>query len=364
MSARRSGRGERGQAAVELALGGVLFVAIIMLGIYLSELSFFTLKVQEANAFAMYEVTRSRSHLYSQGKLGSQASIYQDVSKTEERVETRTQARYADFNGAANGAPGAKLVFAKGMNLEVECGQRNGGFALPPVGGMPGRDVRRDTSNALGRYYRDAAMGCSTEAEVTSVGLPRFFWQDTGGGYAREAFSKDLTLKLCGAGRAAGGSCPGEYKVLMGDWAIEGPPGSMLNADHTVAERNDAFDRNDSYHDIVRHLFEQSGQKYDANRDVGRSPAMEFARWIGGYVPDGPHMGAPMDERAFYMSYAGPEHDYLDSLAGAPSSSGASCTLCHYNTTGTSPVTGPQAYMPDPNWKKIRSRCFLGLPGC
>ena len=92
----------RGQATVELALGSIVFVGVLLIGIHLAEYAQLSLKVQEAQTFAMWDASLRR--VQTRGADGSTNSQpFDRTMDTVSGVAPRAQRRYADFDGVRNG---------------------------------------------------------------------------------------------------------------------------------------------------------------------------------------------------------------------------------------------------------------------
>ena len=70
---RRHRVGPRGQGVVELALSALLMVTVLIVGIYLCEVAFLNLKVQEAANAAMWESTGRSTSDFSNAMAGGRA---------------------------------------------------------------------------------------------------------------------------------------------------------------------------------------------------------------------------------------------------------------------------------------------------
>jgi hypothetical protein len=196
-------------------------------------------------------------------------------------------------------------------------------------------------------------------------------------------------MRVCAIGRAVSGNCRGRYALLLGDWSLDGPPGSPLNADYPfqrttddppspytrhnhveppVANNNDQ--RNWPYKQMAWELFKASGAGYHAGQP-GLSASLQMAKAMEPtrknfsmaenlYNERQPHaddLPPAQDGEDFAFSYAGPERGSQDVFP-------TSCPPCHFNTNGTATVDGPregEALWLGHRWIDVRRPCFLGL---
>lgn len=365
----------RGQATVELALGATLLVTIIMLGLYLTEVSFLSLKVQEASNAALWDATGRPAHDFRNPNSGTATGNPYDgiLTATPGAIERR----YRDFDAWRNAPAGTRRLFAQAGGLDVSCEQApaTGGGAIaynvPPVTQRSdGQLVPGATNAQLREWYRPrGGTVCTSSATVAAFDLPTQFLDDADDGFFAARFRGEQPIRLCGAGRAVSGSCSAGYGILLGDWGLDGPPTSRIVRDSVLPESPNVNVNNGNvpYRQMVRELFEVTGRRYYAGRVTGGS-ASRFAARVGDTAGRTPH-----NERRFYMSYAGSEHNYVDMLEPEEVIP-ARCRTCHYNTNGSFTVTGNPLFNPnarkiedddrDRNWHWLRRRCFLGLGGC
>ncbi|MFY0582594.1 hypothetical protein ACN28S_57375 [Cystobacter fuscus] len=92
----------RGQALVETALGTMVFVTILVFGIYFAEVGALTLKVQEAANFALWEATGHVQHDPREGEFQRRGAVAQ--------AEAEANRRYRDFDGRSSQGGGAMTV--------------------------------------------------------------------------------------------------------------------------------------------------------------------------------------------------------------------------------------------------------------
>jgi len=378
----------RGQGVVELALGTLLVVSTLMLGIYLAEVGYLSLKVQEAGNFAALSATNERVHDFSTPLTGGN---YATLGAIPPSVAGAAQARYRDFDGltAAGGGSSVTYVFTRADNLTVSCAQTGANGAQFPFPGGGG-----NTGGRLRQWYQNrGAVACNAQARVADLRLPGRLL-DGPGGFHEERLHDFTPLRICSVGRAVSGNCRGRYSLLLGDWSLDGPLNSQLSADMPWLRRipdppypsgyphtppveapvpNHTELRNEPYWYMARELWELSGAGYRAGQRVGLSASMQMAnameparryraseRLYDERQPnDDPRRLVPGEDFAF--SYAGPERGSADVY-------NTTCPACHFNTNGTVTVDGPREGYPDTlghRWNRDRRQpCFLGLDGC
>ncbi|MBX5480814.1 MAG: hypothetical protein IRZ16_03030 [Myxococcaceae bacterium] len=387
----------RGQSTVELALGSLLLVSVVLLGLYLSEVSFLSLKVQEASAAAVWDATGRPVHDYTKQRTPS--AIGRDLAPSIAAAAQKKTREYADFDALGNG-DGTRRLFASGSGLTVAC-ERSGRGANDPIafnirassdydigtGRVPWR-----VNQLLRDYYQpQGGTICTASAQVLPWQLPeKFFDRDVGGYFS--PFRQDKRIRLCGAGRAVGGTCEAGYGVLLGDWGMDRSsrnPNSKIVYDSRLPESpNVGFSEgNNDYREMIERLFITSGQKpnYVARARPARNPGGASARYaakLGATQYWYPYGGGliqtvPVDERAFYMSFSGVEHGFGDMLEPDEVITDPNCRTCHFNTAGTSSVQGnpietlqrtsatkeERQNLRNQNWTRLRKPCFLGIGG-
>lgn len=370
----------RGQGTVELALGAVGLVSTLLLSIYLAEVGFLSLKVQEAGNFAALDGTGKRVHDFATPMVGN---THQPLAGVTPALAAAASARYRDFDGttAAGGPSVVAQVFTRADNLSVACEQTGAAgprFPFPRRGGPTGAQLRS-------WYQNRGGVACGAQARLSAFRLPRSYL-DGAGGLQEEQLQNFAPMTVCSAGRAVSGTCRGRYALLLGDWSLDGPLNSDLSADHPFARGRDnsyptydntpayktAFDprntnqpRNSPYRRMARELFVLSGAPYYAGQpgtssSIAFADAMEPMRRFNTrealYNERQPDQSTGFGED-FAFSYAGPERGSQDVFE-------TTCPPCHFNTNGTAPVDGPLGTRPlkvTTRWMDLRNDCFLGI---
>ncbi len=265
----RHGHSQRGQAVVELVLGTLVFVTILIFGIYFAEVGYLSAKVPQAAAFALYEGTGRRVHQYSP----SPQDVYGNVSDID---ETAT-GRFRDFDALTeSGGTSLTKVFARATALQVSC-EAEGSIAFAPSRTPQGASV----------YFDSGGTSCNARAEIRAENMTRAFLE--GAPFKAQHYSGPTTLQICAFGRASGGDCPGRVGILYGDWGLAG---GAESGSCTLSGCG-----NGPYYNAVESMY------------VPRwNEAAAFARkWAG---------SAPTSGNDFYMSYAGVELGYTQPLGG------------------------------------------------
>jgi hypothetical protein len=349
----------RGQGTVEVAIGATVWVTIVVLGLWLSEVSFLQVKVQEASAAAVWEAAGRKVDDYSVADNAQGDTDYQDALDGVGRAVSN---RYADFDGLESAGRQTRRLLVEGRVTSVSCvpgaGQTPLSYDVPAATRYSDRTgaVPTAVNDALRTLYRPrVATMCSASAVAAPYQLPEHFDDQGGQAWFNTPLRKDGSIQLCGVGRAKNGACQGRYAVLLGDWALDGLPTSDATKNLMLAKEHDQEHQtgNLPYKAMVQHLYEVSGTGYGANQHNYQASA-RFLSKIANQFP-------LINETDFAMSYSGVEGGYGDLLKfSAPIP--PNCKGCHFNTTGTSPVNGNPT--PTHDWNSLRAQCFLGLGGC
>lgn len=202
----------RGQAVVEMALGTLVFVTVFVFAIHFSEVGLFSLKVQEAAVSALWDSTQGGQgggfhSLPGSSNPGPPVSV----------ANASAQSRYQDFDGreSTNNSTVEHNVFTLATGLSMGCtpgtGPNDGSFVTFALTGLV--------------YQPNHGMSCSSEAEISAYNMPLNFLETSVGGdfHVKNYAAASTTFKVCGVGRAVGGSCQGSFKMLVDDWGLEGP---------------------------------------------------------------------------------------------------------------------------------------------
>ncbi|MBK7862130.1 MAG: pilus assembly protein [Archangiaceae bacterium] len=231
----------RGQAAVETAVGLLVFVTVLLGAIAFGELGFLSMKVHEAATGALWDTTARPMHRH--------ADDYAPRARAIELAGPRAV--------DAMGPREVVQVFVKSKDLEVQC--RADGLLR--------------THGARHEVFPggEGGMQCRAHAELSWVRLPK------------DLFERPLTLPLCGLGRPRDGACTrASYALLLDTWALTGDDESR-----TCKLRGC---NGSAYRDRVEQLYE----RYEGQ--AGPKSAQKLAREVVGAVPGD-------DSRAFRFSF-------------------------------------------------------------
>ena len=292
----------RGQATVELALGSIIFVGVLLIGIHMAEYAQLALKVQEAEASALWDATHHRIQTRANDGATFDGPFHALLDESS-GVAAKTRQRYRDFDGIStvNGGNVVGRALTRGSNLEVTCEEEPSlHFAASPSA----RAVLHDVGG----------LRCTASAKITAVRVPRSFLQKEEGGFFRQRMFRNDPIPVCGMGLPENGECHGSLSLMLNDWGLTG--------DETRTCKSDC---QSPYSGMVRRLFNGGG-------GAGVALADEFAG------------DAPASAAEFHFSYAGVEEDYLQ---GIPTEQG----MVGYNTGGSNLGMVPF---------KERPNCFLG----
>jgi len=281
----------RGQATVELALGLLVIVPMLLAGIYLAEYAQLSLKVQDAATFAVWDGSGNRVQEFpSGGRTPFDGTV--PSGNPQGGVAARARQRFRGFDPTLD-APPATVTRSRtqGDSLRVECVRANAGPA-PADWGVPG-----ELPNFTQLYRRDGAFTCSSEADVSAVGMP-------------SEYAPRANMHVCGVGKTLGNSCSGRLLVLSNDWGLSG----------SETNECDLNCRNSPYRQMVKNNFAAA---------FAKGPA--FASAFAG--------GAPVEPFQFsYMSIDSnmtqniPSEGWTSFITGgagiaSPASTGRTCFL-------------------------------------
>ncbi len=258
----------RGQATVELALASVVFVAVLLIGIHMAEYSQLSLKVQDAQAFAVWEATGRRVQDRKLDGATSPEPFRRTMDSTT-GVGFEAQQRFADFDGLATSNHGNVIgrALTQGRGVKVSC-EPDRSLSFPAT--MTARPVLLNVGG----------LRCTASAEVRAINIPRRFMN--------KAIVREEPIPVCGMGLPVNGVCEGSLSVLTNDWGLFGD-------DETKECKNDCDVSH--YRGLVRSLWAGGG-------GAGRAFAERFAGTPG------------TDANEFQFSYAGIESDLTDYVGG------------------------------------------------
>src|SRR5215217_127872 len=110
-------RAARGQSLIETSLGLMVFITILMFGIYFAEVGALTLKVQEAANFAMWNATGRVMHDPEQQEWQRASAVTGALAEAN--------GRYVDYDGRSrvdgSGGVPLQLAIARAQPIQVDC---------------------------------------------------------------------------------------------------------------------------------------------------------------------------------------------------------------------------------------------------
>jgi hypothetical protein len=279
---------------VELALGGTLFVTLLILGIYASEASLLTLKVQEAGNFALWDSTGRRVHEFT----GSTAN-YGPFGSLPNTVGNAATLRYQDFDGTGTARVGIKLARTQGTQMRVQCQPGNViDFQVVNPGGLRHGAMYAD----LQQFFQPGQgfVQCQADAQIQALKVPTAFLDGPAGLFNNGARAANMvqrpTMRVC-----SDRWCNGRLGVLLGTWALEGPSGDQRN-DEVWLNDNGAI--NPTFYGMTKKLFDDNGKG-----EASPSRVKPFVTAIARETP-------AYNEDNFYMSMRGIESDYYENITG------------------------------------------------
>jgi hypothetical protein len=282
---------KRGQATVELALGSLVFITVLMFGIYFSEIGWLSLKVTEASNRALWDVTGQRMHDY--------VAMDNDTLRDQAIARAQNEAtfRYADYSGFNNpNRQGIKQVMAKANAPATQCSSD------PNIEDWSDVDTTTIAGDkeifTAGGLQARSGVRCGGEGSVELVNMPRSFADADSTGFfkARQWDARGSarlgTIKLCAVGRPRNGQCSAKMHMLVDDWGLQGDEESgpcMLEPSLTQCA-------NSPYKKIVSQVWSASFP--------GLQPTQQFALYAAG--------AAPINPNTFWFSYSPRETGWVD----------------------------------------------------
>jgi hypothetical protein len=293
----------RGQATLELALGSIVFVTILLFGIHFAEFGWLSLKVQEAQTWAIWEATGPRVQ-----RLPTRDTMPFD--NTLATLGTRATANYGDFDGRAgtNGSAVITQALTRASGMVVECREGptlNGGENFAP-------------STTIGNLYSDrGVVQCTANAEIDPFRVPIRFLQQANNGFFNAAHRNPGATRICGLGPMSGANCAGSLNILTNENGAQPVAATGCGLGAAV------------YCNAVQSMY-----------GFGGGAAVALANTFAGHAPASPG--------EYNFAYSGEESNYLSPTFGhGPAGP--------FNTG--SPGIG---LVPNPRV----AGCFLGKPGC
>ncbi|RYZ35542.1 MAG: pilus assembly protein [Myxococcaceae bacterium] len=281
----------RGQALVETALGTMVFITILMFGIYFAEVSALTLKVQEAANFALWESTGHVMH-------NPETGVFQR-SNAAALAASEAAGRYGDFDGRSSvqGDMTVQLAIARAQRMRVVCdSDRPAGTDPDQILGVRPRDADPG-SEALKQAMQVQSDGvsCTAFATLSTQRIGTFMEPEFFKVSHRRATDQFV---VCAAGRASNGVCRGRFFMLLDDWGLS----SLAEGRACPLSMNSSAScANVDYYSWAQSVYANNGGGGGAGSAL-----------MGG-------VGAPntVNEDQFFMSFTGAEGDYEQSIGGS-----------------------------------------------
>ncbi|MBN8229563.1 hypothetical protein JYK02_18805 [Corallococcus macrosporus] len=287
----RASRSRRGQALVETALGSMVFVTILLFGIYFAEVGALTLKVQEAANFALWEATGHVMHNPENG-------VFQR-SNAEALASSEASGRYQDFDGRASQTSGRmtfQLAIARATRVQVDCESTRP--AGSPVGILGTRPEDADPGSAalgLAMITQSDGISCNASTSLRAERLgtfmePEFF-------KVSHRLASDQ-FRVCAAGRASGGRCTRRFFMLLDDWGLAGV---AEGRECPLSTNTGGPCANVDYYGWAERVYRENGGGGNAGTALMAGVGAEGA----------------VNEDQFFMSFRGAESNYEQSIGAS-----------------------------------------------
>ncbi len=276
---RRTGRGgatsKTGQATVELALGSIVFVGVLLIGIHMAEYAQLALKVQDAQTFAIWDASGRRVQSREING-GTNIIPFRRTLDAVTGVGPMAQSRFADFNGLSNTNGGAVIgrALTEGSGVDVRCEQEDSLRFLP-------------STTAAVVMRPEGGLNCTASAKVKAINIPRRFLQNDNGGFFEHKIVRTTPIPVCGMGLPVNGACRGSLAILTNDWGLANDETEECKLSCGASP----------YRGMVSRMWGGGG-------GAGAAFATRFAG------------GAPTNASEFHFSYSGVESGMMDFVGG------------------------------------------------
>ena len=324
---RRTRHLQRGQALAEFAVSSMLFVLVLLSGLYFSEIGWLGLKAHEAANFATFDMTRR-----SAVEIGATSVV--NTPAVISASQAYSQARYNDLDvNSATGGTGVNTGLSGTSTINVDClaswGNNPGPDYFLPPGSIPTPTTSFQQDVAYLQNLNDhrnlAVTAGNGYAELIGAMrdmFPRGFagWSDLTGGACRTTMNIGTVpflsflgnINICSPGRAEGGVCTGHFPVLLGDYGL----------DRTATSPDGSGDcifgncANVSYRTMI-------AKAHRTHLDNDTSIDKNFldisiptpVGWVQIFDPYG--LSVADSANQWVMSFSGREHNYVDGATGA-----------------------------------------------
>jgi hypothetical protein len=274
----------RGQAATELALGGIVMVTILLFGIHFAEMGFLGTKVHEAAASTMWDATAYRTHSLSN---------WYDTNVFAVPAAQAQSGRYADFDGRASHVAAAPtLATTKASPIGVQC-FKSQAYAPPAVSslGDPG------------------GITCTAQADVNVVNIGTNFANDSKGFFGEQQKMRTSPTTLCSSGRLGAGGC-GTVSMLLGDDGLH--DGTDQNECGVTGAGGAVCGSNPNFYNVAHNSFNLSAQ----SQGMVSGYTGYTESWVNNIVPSGVPGG---QITGFYMSFRGEGSNFTENISNGGS---------------------------------------------
>jgi len=291
-----------GQATVELALGSIIFVGVLLIGIHMAEYAQLSLKVQDAQTYAIWDASGRR--VQSREVDGStNIAPFRRTLDNVTGVGAQSTIRFADFDGISTNSNGGVIVRAltEGSGVNVRCEQED---SL----------LFRASPTAASIMRKEGGLKCFAQARVKAINIPSSFLQKDNGGFFEHTIVRSVPIPVCGMGLPENGNCLGSLAILTNDWGL-------ANAETEECKNGCSAS---PYRGMISKMWGGGG-------GAGAAFASKFAG------------GAPTSAGEFHFSYSGVESGMMDFVGGEGTPS--------FITGGAGAGMVP---------RMSRPRCFLG----
>jgi hypothetical protein len=285
-------RAPRGQSLIEASLAMIVMVGIIVLGIHTAEVMTLSIRAPKVGHAALFDATGH--DIRGPG-----------LAATTAQLDGKFMAEAADLDlrTSTNGASTLIGAFTQVTAVSGIATSAKVRIDRPTTCSYPPDDPFANYPAALDTGF---SMEVMPTVQVTTLRVASNFLND-GHGFFKEGLEHRNTYNLCALGRNLGGTCTGQYRVLLDDWALH------------YEDLNDPWDRTDWG------LMGGANQRYfdraQGHFTPGNAAASTLATTVLGSSPD--------KEDAFWMSFRDANAGFMENgfKTGPGPASRTSCYL-------------------------------------